>query len=133
MNSIKRKSKNLTFGEDYKLFKSLALIYDEGSQELTQNELDTSFHESIKPIATFVQFLCLMPVCGISSHTVNDLKFKWKSFRVIMTIIYISYGTLTAILYFCFIYEMGINAQNIGELSINCCEIVIFIIKYNHH
>lgn len=76
---------------------------------------DDSFHIAMKPIATFVQFCCLMPVTGISYNNPKILRFKWTSYRVIFTLIYIGYGAFTSILFFTFIYDLGISTKNIGE------------------
>lgn len=78
---------------------------------------DDSFHVAMKPIATFVQFLFLMPVCGISYHNPKILSFKWTSFRVIATLLYISYGIFTSVVFLIFIYNLGISTKNIGENS----------------
>lgn len=74
-----------------------------------------SFHRSMKRVATLVQFLFLMPVCGITSDSSEMLLFKWCSLRVIVTLIYISYGAFTTLLFLRFVHGLGINAKNIGE------------------
>lgn len=76
---------------------------------------DDSFHVAMKPIANLVQFLFLMPVCGISYNNPKILRFKWTSFRVIVTLVYIGYGIFTSVIFFIFIYELGINTKNIGK------------------
>lgn len=95
--------------------KSSHLIICEFSSSNSKDE-DDSFHKAIKRVAIFVQFLFLMPVCNISCADSKLLRFKWNSFRVIATIVYILYGIFTTILFFKFIYELGINTKNIGEL-----------------
>lgn len=79
---------------------------------------DDSFHESIKPVAKCVQFLALMPVCGISSVDHADLKFRWTSKRTIYTLIYIAYGFVVSTFFFLNIYAAGISAKNIGRFCI---------------
>lgn len=77
-------------------------------------ELDNSFQYAISPVATFVQFLALMPVCGISSDNPNDLEFRWIAFRTVFTLVYISYGVFISVFFFTFIAALGISAKNIG-------------------
>lgn len=84
---------------------------------------DDSFHFAIQPVATFVQFLALMPVCGISNSNPSALHFKFLSFRVICTLLYISYGIFLAGFFFTFIYGLGISAQNIGKPSFDILQI----------
>jgi hypothetical protein len=78
-------------------------------------EADDSFQVAIKRVATFVQFLFLMPVCGASKGDANALSFKWHSLRVLITLCYIGYGVFTTMLFFRFIYNAGIDTGNIGE------------------
>lgn len=82
-----------------------------------KNQSDDSFHVSVSPVATFVQFLALMPVCGISQLDPNDLEFKWKSFRTVFTLMYITYGVFISVTFFVHIIGEGISAKNIGKLS----------------
>lgn len=88
-------------------------------------EADDSFHSAIKRVATFVQFLFLMPVCGISSDDPKKLHFKWKSFRVIITLLYICYGSFTSFLFLRFIYQLGIDTKNIGEIFNELCKFAV--------
>lgn len=76
---------------------------------------DDSFHRAVAPVATFVQFLGLMPVCGMSNSDANRLEFKWKSFRTIGTLAYIAYGVFISVTFYLFIAEQGISAKNIGQ------------------
>lgn len=101
--------------QSIEILRSYPLIYSEETEPIKQKDLDDSIHVAIKPIACFVQFLFLMPVCGISSDSPKNLQFKWKSFRVLMTLLYILYGLCVSFLYLEFIYDMGINAMNIGN------------------
>lgn len=80
-----------------------------------QPSIDDSFHVSMKSVAAGVQFLALMPVSGISSCEPSKLKFTWRSFRALYTLIYIVYGVIVSVLFFENIYEAGISAKNIGE------------------
>lgn len=77
--------------------------------------LDDSFLESFAPVGTFVQFLGLMPVCGVSKGDHKYLEFKWKSLRTVLTLMYITYGVAISITFFTFINAEGISATNIGN------------------
>ena len=83
-----------------------------------QFQSDDSFISAISPVATLVQFLALMPVCGISHANSSALKFKFFSLRVIWTVCYILYGAAVSGYFFTFIYGLGISAQNIGNYQI---------------
>jgi len=96
-----------------KVIKKFPLFYREEDEDISSSNFDVSFYVSIMPIATFVQFLFLMPVCGIRSDS-DKLVFKWISFRVIATLLYISYGVFLTFTYFKDIYSSGINAVNFG-------------------
>lgn len=74
-----------------------------------------SFLVAMSPVATFVQFPALMPICGISRKDPKDLKFKWTSFRTIYTLLYITYGVFISIFFFTYIVGEGISAKNIGN------------------
>jgi hypothetical protein len=78
-------------------------------------DIDDSFHSAIRPIACFVQFLGLMPVCGVNERdSPKKLAFKWMSLRVIATLIYISYGICLTYLYLRSIH-LKITAINFGK------------------
>lgn len=93
-------------------------VYRQNETKLNKQDsiIDDTFHFSIKPVATFVQFLGLMPVCGTSSDDPKALKFQWKSFRAFYTIIYSLYGIIISTFFFTFIYDSGISAKNIGNV-----------------
>lgn len=123
-NLHKKFNKNLVHvqvSEGLKLFKNYPIIFKEKLDEISPKDYDDSFHMALRPIATFVQFLFIMPVCGVTSDKSEDLKFKWMSFRVILVLIYFCYGVFVTVVYFKHIY---INGINIGSSSEN--------IIYNH-
>lgn len=78
---------------------------------------DDSFQFAISPVASFVQFMGLMPVCGISQTNPKLIKFRWKSIRVAYTILYTFYGFIVSTLFFTFIADQGISAKNIGKVE----------------
>lgn len=87
--------------------------FDENSNQ----DHDDSFAFAISPVATFVQFLALVPVCGVSQDDPQKFNFKLRSFRMIYTLLHISYGFTVSSLMFRFIYGEGISAKNIGALT----------------
>lgn len=103
--------------EELKLFKNYPLLINEDDNVLSKDDFDDSFHFAISPIATFVQFLFLMPVCGISSEFSDKLKFKWMTFRVIMSLLYFSYGLFITFLFFKEIYVKQINFGNSSKIN----------------
>lgn len=110
-----RKPKN--FGH-IKFVQSHSTQYEEEDEigiKKSSNDIDDSFHFSIRPIATFVQFLFLMPVCGITNNDSDKLEFRILTFRVMITLGYVSYGVFVTGLYFKVIYQAGINAINFGK------------------
>lgn len=84
-----------------------------------EDKVDEGFHFAITPIATFVQFLALMPVSGISLNNPKHLSFQWKSFRVCYTLAHITYGVFISYFFFTFLLEIGISAKNVGERFFN--------------
>lgn len=104
--------------EELKLFKNYPLLFKEDEHMLKEEDFDDSFHTAISPIATFVQFLFLMPVCGISSEFSDKLKFKWMTFRVTMSLLYFSYGLFITFLFFKEIYIKQINFGNSSKIKL---------------
>lgn len=47
------------------------------------DEFEGTFHEAIWPVLIFAQLFGVMPVSGIRSRSVAELKFKWNSKRSI--------------------------------------------------
>jgi drug/metabolite transporter (DMT)-like permease len=84
-------------------------------------QLDDSFQFAISPVATVVQMISIMPVCGISNHHPSALKFKLASFRTIFSIIYISFAVFITSFYFTFIASRGISAKTIGNYKLQSC------------
>jgi len=102
--------------EELKLFNNYSLLFKEDDEIIKEEDFDVSFHAAISPIATFVQFLFLMPVCGISSEFSDDLYFKWMTVRVTMSLLYFSYGLFITSLFFKEIFIKQINFGNSSKL-----------------
>jgi len=77
--------------------------------------MEDTFQISMGPVLTFVQFLALMPIVGVSQKDPKALRFKWKSFRTVFTLLYISYGVIISSYFYSFIIAAGISAKNIGK------------------
>ena len=103
--------------EELKLFKNYPLLIQEDDEIIVEENFDDSFHNAIKPIATFVQFLFLMPICGISSELGDNLRFKWMTVRVTLSLLYFSYGLFITFLFFKEIYIKQINFGNSSKLT----------------
>lgn len=117
---FKKSKKNIERFEVYenlKLFKNYSLLIQEDEEIIEEESFDDSFHKAIKPIATFVQFLLLMPICGISSEFSDNLRFKWMTVRVTMSLLYLSYGLFITFLFFKEIYIKQINFGNSSKLT----------------
>ena len=53
-----------------------------------------SFQEAVGPILVIGQCFGSLPVEGILSKDIANLKFRWKSFRTIYSIIFLICGTI---------------------------------------
>ncbi|XP_069678714.1 gustatory receptor for sugar taste 64f-like [Periplaneta americana] len=70
--------------------KSVSRRLKNGSLALNDSEDDVnSMHRAMNSVLLVAQFFALCPVQGITSSRPADLRFRWRSFRVIYTIIVI--------------------------------------------
>lgn len=53
-----------------------------------------SFQELVGRLLRFGQFFALLPVINNSSSDESQLKFKWKSFRTIYSLIFLIFGSI---------------------------------------
>lgn len=81
--------------------------------DIDTNVIQENFNEAIAPILKFAQYFALMPVQNVSDLT--EIKFQWKSLKVIFSILHISYGVFTTVLFINYILKLGITAKNIGK------------------
>lgn len=65
----------------------------------------------------FAQFLGFMPVQGIRTGDPLKFEFRWKTFRVCITMVYYFLAVALATMYLRRIAGIGINAKNIGETN----------------
>lgn len=64
-----------------------------------------NLRRAIRPILLVGQIFGVMPVIGITSHSANDLHFKWKSFRAI-------YSIIIALTLFCYTLNVALNIMS---------------------
>lgn len=82
--------------------------------------VDTSFHFSIWPVLVLAQCFCMMPISGVRctdleyERASGRLKFRWRSIRVVWTIVYLGFGTYLTYLYLHRLNDTGVTAKNIG-------------------
>lgn len=57
---------------------------------------DGSFQEAIGSILALAQYFGVMPVVGIKSNSAAQLRFQWKSFRTIYSLIVLFFGLIYA-------------------------------------
>jgi hypothetical protein len=100
--------------DNFKILRAYRSIFIDDKAKVNKKDLDNSFHKSLQPIACFVQFLFLMPVCGITSDDPKKLVFKWMSLRVAITLLYVFYGMIISVLFFDGIRH-DINPMSVGE------------------
>lgn len=60
-------------------------------QKKSQNR---SLQDSIKIIAIFANCIGLLPVNGVTSDFASDLKFSWKSLKVVYTFVLLLLGSV---------------------------------------
>lgn len=87
------------------------VICDE--DEIDTNVIQENFNEAIAPVLKFAQYFALMPVQNVSDLT--QIKLQWKSVKAIFSMLHISYGVFTTVLFINFILKLGITAKNIGK------------------
>lgn len=97
--------------------------------EMNTNGED-SFHKSIGPILAIAQVCGLMPVCGITNVDATSLHFKWRSFRIIITVIILLSGGTFAILLLRTVSKAGLSAKNIGKYKKNTNLIITTSINF---
>ncbi|XP_037024150.1 gustatory receptor for sugar taste 64a-like [Bradysia coprophila] len=74
-----------------------------------------SFFKSVWPaVIYFAQFMGFMPVQGIRTGDPFKFEFRWKTFRVMITMLYVVLGVSLGTMYLRRIARIGINAKNIA-------------------
>ncbi|KAG4070159.1 hypothetical protein HA402_003849 [Bradysia odoriphaga] len=76
----------------------------------TRNE---SFFYSVWPVIYVAQFMGFMPVQGIRTGDPFKFEFRWKTFRVMITMMYFVCSASMATMYLNRIARLGISAKNI--------------------
>lgn len=62
------------------------------------------------------QFMGFMPIQGIQSGDPLRFEFRWKTFRMAITMLYIVCGASVSAMYLMRISRLGISAKNFGEI-----------------
>jgi gustatory receptor len=80
-------------------------------------ELKGSLHEAIGPVLKVAQVFGLMPIDGVMSKDVENLEFKWKSFKTMYTLVFLVLGTAECLLCCRLIFKKGLTLSLSSELS----------------
>ncbi len=78
-------------------------------------QISSIFLFSSRAVIYVAQFMGFMPIQGIRTGNPFKFEFKWKTFRVMITLLYLVLGVSTATMYLQRIARIGITAKNIGE------------------
>lgn len=76
-----------------------------------------SFHHAIGPVMASAQIFGLMPVHGVLSTTPASLEFRWRSVRMVYTVILLVSGLSFVWMALRNIMRIGIDAKNIGMIE----------------
>lgn len=80
-----------------------------------------SFQEAIGPVLVLGQCFGSMPVEGILSKDIGNLKFRWNSLRTIYSIVFLTCGTIESCMAVRRLLRLGFN--------INFAETMIFFVS----
>lgn len=72
-----------------------------------------------------------MPMANVTGSQCSNVKFKWKSLGTAYTIFHVVYGSCITFLMMRFVYNQGINANNIGDFK-GVLRIFLFILQYHN-
>lgn len=73
------------------------------------------FHVSIAPVLALPQIFGLLPISGIFSKNVNDIKFKLTSFRTLGTIFWF----INAIFYLFLAFKNELTGEHMSSKSLS--------------
>lgn len=79
----------------HKTLLTVNVICDE--DEIDTNVIQENFNEAIAPVLKFAQYFALMPVENVSD--LLQIKFQWKSLKAIFSLLHLSYGVFTTIIF----------------------------------
>lgn len=75
------------------------------------------FRKAIWPVVAFVQLFGTMPIYGIRSQSITDLRFKWKSFRTIYGLFVVMLTTGYALIHLRHTLSRQFDFYTIGVLN----------------
>ena len=73
------------------------LKFKEG-REYLQEKNDGSFNYAIRPVLIMAQCFSLLPVGGVYTKDISNLKFKWISFRIFYAVVVLFFEIVDFIL-----------------------------------
>lgn len=82
----------------------------------TGNELviNGSFHQAFSSILVLAQCLGVMPIIGIKGNSSFNLRFTWKSFRTIYSVIALLFATSYTIFATCITLTKPVTFNSVG-------------------
>ncbi|KAJ6635418.1 Gustatory receptor for sugar taste 64a [Pseudolycoriella hygida] len=126
MPSVLKRDKDLTIKK--RRFSDLSVKIENVKEKKVNFEIkklvthNESFFESVWPVIYVAQFMGFMPLQGVRTKDPVKYEFRWKTIRVLVTLLYFLLGGLIAEMYLQKIAKIGINAKNIVNLVFySCC------------
>lgn len=75
---------------------------------------ENSFHESLSSVLVVAQCLTMLPVMGIKSTSAKGLKFEWRSYRTIYSLIAFGFAASYLILTIYAIFNASVTFNSFG-------------------
>jgi hypothetical protein len=89
---------------------------------------DGSFHQAISRVLLMGTFLGL-PICGIQSSEISNLRFTWKSFRAIYSFYLLVMSIFFLICHICWMVKLGdLNLSNFVVLATRVRNVICLIL-----
>lgn len=76
-----------------------------------------SFHEAFGSVLIVAQCLAMLPVTGVKSSSAYGLKFSWRSYRTIYSLIAFGFATLYTIFATCITLTKPVTFNSFGLYS----------------
>lgn len=83
-------------------------------QAFEEPEKKCQFHFAIKNVLVMAQIFGLLPVYGIKDQNIENIKFKWLSYKTIYSIVIFSLVLLNGILYLVEFTREDLNFAYLG-------------------
>lgn len=78
--------------------------------------LEGSFRGAISPILLFFQLFGIMPLNGVTNHSVTDLRFEWKSVRTIYSLFIVMFLLAYSVVFILDLITNILTLQYLGQL-----------------